>query len=123
MTMSPDFAEALEEATDIKASAHTLYNLLPTQTMLHLTVIDLLRDDSDIATVRTVVAPVVEDLDEQISDAMEEAKSRYVKLAQLCCGEADSSVQKTEIEEATRRVFEESARLASLQVMRHMLHA
>ncbi|ASP77717.1 hypothetical protein [Sinorhizobium meliloti] len=126
MTMSPDFANALESVISPEAfrlvSPRDLLQSSP-DFLLSLSVIDLFRTAENAAAISLALVPVFEDLDEQVTFATEMVRAGLVTIARLFGEEADPpSMGKTEaLETACQQFTQDSVRLSTLLILRDTL--
>jgi hypothetical protein len=126
MTMSPDFAEALEAVTNPEpfalVSPRDLLQSSP-DFLLSLSVIDLFRTSSNVAAIPHALSPVFEDLDDQITFTTEMARAGLVTVARLMgCDAEQSTVGRREMLEAACQQFtQDSVRLSTLLILRDTL--
>ncbi|PLT97184.1 hypothetical protein [Sinorhizobium medicae] len=127
MTMSPDFPDALEAATNSEpfelVSLRDLLRSSP-EFLLSLSVIDLFRTSTN-AAIPPAVASMIEDLDEQVIFTTEMVRAGLVTIARLMGEEAEqrSGPNKEALEAACQLFTEDSVRLSTLLILKDTVTA
>ncbi|MBX5221278.1 hypothetical protein HJC04_13265 [Rhizobium sp. NLR8a] len=128
MTMSPHIAEPLEAFTNPEpfalVSPRDLLQSSP-DFLLSLSVIDLFRTSANAAAIPPALAPVFEDLDEQVTFTTEMARAGLITVARLVGEEAEHSLvgRKEMLEAACQQFTQDSVRLSTLLILRDTLRA
>ncbi|WP_392709591.1 hypothetical protein [Rhizobium ruizarguesonis] len=128
MSMSPDFAEALEAVTNPEpfalVSPRDLLQSSP-DFLLTLSVIELFRSSANAVAIPPAPAPVFEDLDEQITFTTEMTRAGLVTVARLVGEGAENSTVggKEMLEVACQQFTQDSVRLSTLLILRDTLRA
>jgi hypothetical protein len=124
--MSLDFAEALEAVSNPEpfslVSPRDLLQSSP-DFLLSLSVIDLFRTSSNAAAIPPALAPVFEDLNEQIAFTTEMTRAGLVTVARLMGEDAEHRTVggREMLEAACQQFTQDSVRLTTLMILQDTL--